>query len=112
LPSESNKSARGMVVISEQGHMLRIEKLSDPTSTILKLSGWLQEEHLLLLGKEIQACGGTPQLDLTDVTLVDRLSVQFLIRREAEGVQLINCSLYIREWITRERSKRGWADFE
>jgi hypothetical protein len=87
--------------------MLRIEKLSDPKSTFLKLSGWLQEEHLPLLDAEIQACQGTPKLDLDDVKLVDRSSVQFLIRRECEGIQLINCPLYIREWITRERSRPG-----
>ena len=85
--------------------MLRIEKLSGPTSTILKLSGWIQEESLPLLQAEIHACDGTPRLDLTDVTFVDRPTVQFLVQRESEGMQLVNCPLYIREWITRERSK-------
>jgi ABC-type transporter Mla MlaB component len=85
--------------------MLRLEKLLAPTSTTLKLSGWIQEKYLPLLQAEIQACQGTPKLDLTDVKLVDRSSVRFLIRWESEGIQLLNCPLYIREWISRERSK-------
>jgi ABC-type transporter Mla MlaB component len=87
--------------------MLRIEKLSDPTSITLKLSGRIQEEHLPLLQTEIQACEGVPQLDLADVKLVDRSSVRFLIRWESQGIQLLHCPLYIREWISRERSKRS-----
>jgi hypothetical protein len=86
---------------------LRLEKLSDPTSIILKLSGWIREEHLPLLQSEIQACEGTPKLDLADVTLVDRLTVRFLIQRESEGIRLLNCPPYIREWISRERSKHS-----
>jgi len=92
--------------------MLRIEKLTGQTSTTLKLSGWLQEEHLPLLQAEIFACAGTLQLDLTEVTLVDRPSVRFLIRRESEGMQLFNCPLYIREWITKERSRHRRTDVE
>jgi hypothetical protein len=92
--------------------MLRIEKLSDPTSIILKLSGWIQEEYLPLLQAEIQACEGTPKLDLADVKLVDRSSVRFLIRWESEGIQLLHGSLYIREWISRERSKHHRTGIE
>jgi ABC-type transporter Mla MlaB component len=92
--------------------MLRLEKLSHPTSTILKLSGWIQEQHLPLLQTEIQACEDTPQLDLTDVKLVDRSSVRFLIQWESEGVQLLNCPLYIREWISRERCKHWRTGIE
>ena len=46
-----------------------------------------------------------PSLDLEEVTLLDRDSVRFLIRCESEGVQLVNCPLYVREWITRERGQ-------
>jgi hypothetical protein len=92
--------------------MLRVEKLSDPTSITLRLTGWIQEEHLPLLDAEIHACEATPQLDLSEVKLVDRSTVQFLIRRESEGIQLLNCPLYIREWICRERSKHLRDDIE
>lgn len=42
--------------------------------------------------------------DLTDVKLVDRDAVRFLAESEAGGTTLRNCSGYIREWITQEKS--------
>ncbi|MGA2598081.1 MAG: hypothetical protein ABSH09_13945 [Bryobacteraceae bacterium] len=48
-------------------------------------------------------------LDLEEVTLLDRDSVRFLIRCESEGIELVNCSLYVREWIIRERVQIGGA---
>jgi hypothetical protein len=41
-------------------------------------------------------------LDLKDVVLVDREFVQFLRKRERDGVVLRNCPGYIRAWIARE----------
>jgi hypothetical protein len=43
-------------------------------------------------------------LDLEEVTLVDLDVVRFLGVSEAEGVELVNCSPYIRDWIFRERN--------
>jgi hypothetical protein len=48
--------------------------------------------------------GETIVLDLEEVTLVDVDVVRFLSRCEAEGVELANCSPYIRDWIFWERS--------
>jgi hypothetical protein len=39
-------------------------------------------------------------LDLSEVSLVDVHVVRFLGTCQAEGVQLLHCSRYIREWIT------------
>ncbi|MBB6143023.1 hypothetical protein HNQ77_000967 [Silvibacterium bohemicum] len=44
--------------------------------------------------------------DLKEVTLVDSDTVRFLGLCELEGVGLMNCALYIREWISRERNTR------
>ena len=43
-------------------------------------------------------------LDLGHVKLVDRNAVQFLAGRETAGTELRNCSAYIREWITQEKT--------
>jgi len=43
-------------------------------------------------------------LDLEEITLVDLDVVRFLGVSEAEGVELVNCSPYIRDWIFRERN--------
>jgi hypothetical protein len=42
-------------------------------------------------------------LDLQEVTLVDLDVVRFLGVSEAGGVELVNCSPYIRDWIFKER---------
>jgi hypothetical protein len=86
--------------------MLRIERQSKTrSSTYLKLSGRMQAEGLAELLAEIEKCNRLPSLDLEEVNLLDRDSVRFLIRCESEGVKLVNCPLYVREWITREREQ-------
>jgi hypothetical protein len=89
--------------------MLRIERRSEGTSTDIKLSGRIQADGLLELLAEIEKCNRPPSLDLEEVTLLDRDSVRFLIRCESEGVQLVNCPLYVREWMTRERGQMNDA---
>lgn len=87
--------------------MLRIDKLLGSTPTILKLSGRIQEENLSDLQTEIARCTDSPKLDLKNVNLLDRSSVRFLIHCESQGIQLINCPLFVQEWITCERRRAG-----
>jgi hypothetical protein len=86
--------------------MLRIERQSKGRSSAnLKLSGRLQANGLSELLAEIEKCDPPPSLDLEEVTLLDRDSVRFLIRCDSKGVQLVNCPLYVQEWIAREREQ-------
>jgi hypothetical protein len=101
----SNKLILNALFACEPEGMLRIERQSKGTSTTLRLSGRMQADRLTELLAEIEKCGPLPILDLEEVTLLDRDSVRFLIRCESEGIQLANCSLYVREWITRERGQ-------
>jgi len=39
------------------------------------------------------------------VTLVDLSVVRFLIACEAEGIELVHCAPYIREWMSRDRGR-------
>jgi hypothetical protein len=87
--------------------MLRIDKRFGETPTILKLSGRIQEENLSDLQTEIEQCADLPKLDLKDVNILDRRSVRFLIRCESRGIQLLNCPLFVQEWITCERRRAG-----
>ncbi|HLX43874.1 MAG TPA: hypothetical protein VKR43_10590 [Bryobacteraceae bacterium] len=41
-------------------------------------------------------------IDLGEVTLVDRPSLQFLAAQSREDIKLINCPEYIEPWILRE----------
>ena len=43
-------------------------------------------------------------LDLNELILVDRDAVKFLMRCESTGIELRNCSAYIRQWITKEKA--------
>ena len=81
---------------------LRIESLAGEHGTILKLIGRIQAEHLDELRRQI-AASASRALELKEVTLVDAEAVRFLGSCESEGIQLLNCSAYIREWIVRER---------
>lgn len=87
--------------------VLRIERVSQEQLVILRLSGRIQSEHVEPLRAQIEACPQRVLLDLEGVKLVDRDSVCFLAVCEANGVELRQCSPYIRDWITRERANRG-----
>ena len=42
---------------------------------------------------------------MDEVMLVDVEVVRFLNKCETEGVRLVNCSPYIREWMSREQNR-------
>ncbi len=54
-----------------------------------------------------EATGRRIVLDLKDLILADQVVVSFLVRCEADGIQLKNCPAYIREWVLRERKTRS-----
>jgi ABC-type transporter Mla MlaB component len=83
--------------------MLRIERVTDEWSTVLKLSGRIDEKQLAQLQSEIEKTGNACKLDLRDISLVDRSSVRVLIQCESRGIELLNCPLYVLEWMSRER---------
>jgi len=82
---------------------LRIEKDSD--GKIIRLIGQVQAEHLDALREQIASSGPRPLLDLDEVTVVDVDVVRFLGARELEGMKILHCSPYIREWILREQQR-------
>jgi anti-anti-sigma regulatory factor len=82
---------------------LKIEKLAGEHGTTLKLIGRIRAEHLAELRVQIAASAASIVLELGEVSLVDADAVRFLGSCETEGIQLLNCSAYIREWIVRER---------
>jgi hypothetical protein len=70
------------------------------------VSGRIHSENLAELRNLIaaEAAGRCIVLDLKELVLVDRAAVRFLKRCESNGIELRNCSAYIREWIKRERN--------
>ena len=84
--------------------MLRIEKDSDGCVTKLRLSGRIQSDQIPSIVSEMDCNCPSKILDLSEVTLVDLGVVQFLIACEDEGVELVECPAYVREWMIRERA--------
>jgi hypothetical protein len=84
---------------------LRIEKAFVAGKTIFRVSGRIGAEHIVELKSQTEDMGPGTVLDLEHVTLVDVDGVGFLGDCEARGIELLHCSPYIREWITRERQR-------
>jgi hypothetical protein len=89
---------------------LRIETSSDGETARVELSGQIEEDHLAELEAALRRFRPRLAFDLAQATLVDRVVVQFLAARESEGVELLNCPRYIREWIGRELSQQPHHD--
>ena len=82
---------------------LRIERHLDRGSTTIRLIGRMQSEHVSEVERQIEESGTKVMLDLEEVTLVDVQVVRFLGTCETRGVDLLNCSPYITDWIAKER---------
>src|SRR5262249_8034775 len=87
--------------------VLKMERVADGETTILRLSGRIQSEHLSQLQEQIEAGTENIIMELDEVKLVDRDVVCYLRDCEAKGIVLSQCPLYIREWIDREKSSAG-----
>jgi hypothetical protein len=87
-----------------EGQVLRIRRSSNG-QVAFTLSGQIDEERIAeleaLIKSEVK--GRQIALVLKDLTLVGRDAISFLKRCEADNIQLKNCPVYIREWITRPK---------
>jgi len=63
----------------------------------------MQAEHLSEVERQIDASGPNVALDLEEVTLVDVEVVRFLGICQTRGIDVLNCSPYISDWIFKER---------
>jgi anti-anti-sigma regulatory factor len=86
--------------------MLKITRAANG-EVVFTISGRLDLENLAELKTlfNSEGSGRRITLDLKELTLVDQDAVSFLMRCEADNIQLRNCPAYIREWITRERGQ-------
>lgn len=70
---------------------------------IFFLSGRIEAEHLAELRTLLDAEPHGIALDLKEVTLVDRDTICFLARCQADDIELRNCPAYVREWLEMEK---------
>ena len=83
---------------------LKIESAFDGKTATLRLSGRIEEDHLPAIEAEVRRYHPRLAFNLGEATLVDREVVRFLAEQELDGVELLDCPRYIREWIACERS--------
>ena len=86
---------------------LKIEWVFGEGRTRILLSGQLRSDHLDQLKSEIERCSSPLALDLGEVDLVDIDGIHFLNECESEGVAVVGCSPYIKEWMLRERGEEA-----
>ena len=81
--------------------MLKIRRSELDGYTIFALSGRIEAEHVSELHELLDAEAEPTKvtLDLTEVKLVDREAIRFLVACEARGIVLRDCPSYIRRWI-------------
>jgi len=78
--------------------------LTEEGAAVLRLSGRITDEGVDVLRTAIEQETGAVDIDLRDVSLIDREAVKVLAFSEDNGIGLRNCPAYIREWIDRERA--------
>jgi anti-anti-sigma regulatory factor len=82
--------------------MLKIQRATDGTITVLTVSGRLDAENIGELRQSLDRLpeGDAVALDLADLVLADREAIRFLGDREASGqIALRHCPAYIRAWL-------------
>jgi hypothetical protein len=84
----------------------RIDEVSAGPPKVLPLSGRLRSAELEALRAALSDQPRGTILDLHDVTLVDGEAVRFFASCEDDGMELLNCSPYIRDSILRGRRRR------
>ena len=86
--------------------MLKIESKPEAVGQVrLVLAGRMNANSLGELRRAIERARrhrGRVALDLGEVTLADRPSIDFLAQQTRDEIELINCPRYLETWIARE----------
>jgi len=85
--------------------MFKSTRVTEAGSTRVILSGRISAPQLPDLRQFLEAENASNVVldDLSEVNLSDEEVVHFLLRCEGQGIGLVGCPAYIREWMVRER---------
>jgi len=86
---------------------LKIKRIGEQHGTRICLAGELRCAHLLDVRAEIEQVGSPAILDLDEVDVVDIEGICLLNECLERGIQVANCSSYIREWMLQEKRISG-----
>jgi hypothetical protein len=83
----------------------KLERSSDGGSWVVRVIGFVRPEHLEEISQELHLCGPGAALDLEAVTILGVEAIRFLSERERQGIKLLRCPAFVREWILLETAK-------
>ena len=86
---------------------MKIERQFYGKAMIIGLIGRIRAEDLEELKRQLDDSTETKVLDLSEITIVDADVIRFLSVTEREGIPLMSCPPYVREWILQERAQEG-----
>ena len=78
----------------------------------MRVSGRIADEDVDVLRAALEQETSAVEIDLRDVSLIDREAVKVLAFSEGNGIGLRHCPAYIREWIDRERAHTKTTESE
>ena len=92
--------------------MLKIESKSELATGMVRLAliGRINANSLGEIRRAIDRARrqrGRVALDLGEITLADRASIDFLAQQSREEIELINCPEYLAPWIDRDKAGRA-----
>lgn len=87
--------------------MLKIESSPEGTGAVrLALAGRMNANSLGELRRAIDRArrhrARRVSLDLSEITLADRASIDFLSQQSREEIELVNCPLYLEPWLSKD----------
>lgn len=88
--------------------MFKIESKPEPSGTVrLALAGRMHANSLGEIRRAIERArrqrARHVALDLSEITLADRASLDFLAQQSKEEIELLNCPAYLEAWIAKDR---------
>ena len=88
--------------------MLKIESKPEATGTVrLALAGKMHANSLGEIRRAIDRArrqrARHVALDLSEITLADHASIDFLAQQSREEIELVNCPAYLEAWIAKDR---------
>ena len=86
---------------------LKLKRIGEQHGTRICLAGELRSSHLINVRAEIEQAGNPAILDMDEVNVVDIDGVRFLNECLERGIEVVNCSPYIREWMLQEKRISG-----
>jgi hypothetical protein len=99
----SNGEASPQTRIWRPAMTLKIQRIREKHGTRICVSGELRCSHLLDLRAEIEQVAQPITLDMDEVDVVDIDGIRLLNECQTQGIQVVNCSPYIREWMLQEK---------